>query len=464
MQIRSYIQNAETALPEQFAKKNPFTGQILHSVDSCGPIEIVKAIQSAQKGFAEWKKSSFTDRIQLLQAFAAVLEAHQDEYAKLEALDQGLPFKFVKQYSIQSAIKTLNNVIQELYAYKPTENKVYSPMGVIAIICTWNLSLRVISERLFAALGAGNTVIVKVSSDSPVTAVILQKLIRQCKAPEGLIQVVTSNQAEVKNLLVTHPGIKAVSFVGQLQTAAEILKQTSAQSLAQFKKIQISSGSKNTAVALTEPNDEIFKLVTESFMIGQGQLGWNSSRLFILEKHEEAWKQKLQDYLGHLKPCESIDDETSLWTPCIKKESFETFAELNSLARADQARLLQAGYPLNESQKHCYLPVTFTQDMSNCSTLQQDQVLAPLFILSTVKYPFDVAKYSNVSYFGLAAHLYGVESKLDKVAESLEVGLVCKNKWSVQVDGPTPGIKQSAFGIQDYRVFGDFFANVKNLT
>ena len=108
--------------------------------------------------------------------------------------------------------------------------------------------------------------------------------------------------------------------------------------------------------------------------------------------------------------------------------------------------------------------MTFTQDMSNCSTLQQDQVMAPLFILSAVKYPFDVAKYSNVSYFGFAAHLYGDTDKLLKVADSLDVGLICQNKWSAQVSGIPKAIKQSGFGLQDRRTFGDFFSNVKKLT
>jgi acyl-CoA reductase-like NAD-dependent aldehyde dehydrogenase len=81
-----------------------------------------------------------------------------------------------------------------------------------------------------------------------------------------------------------------------------------------------------------------------------------------------------------------------------------------------------------------------------------------------VKYPFDIQKYSNVSYFGLAAHLWGEPEKLIKIADSLEVGRVCKNKWSVQVFGASCAVKQSGFGLQDYRTFGDFFSNVKIVT
>ncbi len=463
MQICSFINNTSTSLETQFTKKNPFTSEVLHTVDSAGMLEVVMSVQAAQKAFAEWKVSTIENRLQLLQSFHNHLAMSKDTFARLEAVDQGLPFEFVRDYGLSSAIQSLDEVMRELVLFKPDDSLTYSPVGVISLICTWNLSLRTICERLFPAIAAGNAVIIKVSSQSPVTAMIISELIQLSQAPKGLIQVITSEQEEVKKLLVTHPGIKAVSFVGQLTHAAQVLNATTSASLQQFKKIQISTGAKNSAVALYEPTDENFNKVIESFATGQGQLGWNSSRLFILEKHESFWKEKITDFFQNVKPSESIDDK-SLWGPCLKSESFKTFAEISAIAISDQAKLIQTQFKLSDSQKKSYLPMTFTQDMSNCSTLQQDQVMAPLFILSTVKYAFDVAKYSNVSYYGFAAHLYGEPDKLGKVAEALDVGLICQNQWSAQVPGLCKATKQSGFGLQDRRAFGDFFSNVKKLT
>ncbi len=463
MQIRSFINNSETTLKTQFIKKDPFTGQPLHQVDSAGLLEVVTAIQAGQKAFAEWKTSSIENRIQLLQNFKTHLIKNADSFARFEAIDQALPIHFVKEHGLQSVFTILNEVIQELVDYKEVENVRYSSVGVISIITSWNLSFRLVCERLFPAIAAGNAVIIKVSSQSPVTSSLISELVQLAQAPAGLIQVVTSDQPEVNKLLVSHPGVRAISFVGQLANAAEILKTTTASSLQQFKKIQISTGSKNSAVALSEPDEVFFQSVIQTFVTGQGQLGWNSSRLFILEKFEDQWKEKITNYFDKMKPSESVDDP-SLWTPCLKEESFKTFAELSSLAVKDQARLLQTSISLTEAQKKSFIPMTFTQDMSNCSTLQQDQVMAPLFILSSVKYPFDVAKYSNVSYFGMAAHLFGPPEKLDKVADSLEVGMICKNNWSVGQYGIPKATKQSGFGLQDRRVFGDFFSNVKKMT
>lgn len=468
MIIHSFINGQETRPTSQnqshlLTKKNPYTGETQHQFHSADMLQAVTAIQQSQKFFAEYKQTTIEDRIQLLQKIKSYIESQKSKFAKLEAQDQGLHVGFVQSYSIDSSLSCLSDVINDLQNFQFNSSQKFSPVGVIAVITSWNLSFRIVSERLFPAIAAGNTVVLKISSTSPVTAAIWTEIIQACALPSGLIQILLSNDQDVKKVLVTHPGVRAVSFVGRLTNATEVMKWVASVGSQQFKKVQIATGSKNTAVVITEPNEEIFRLVMNSFLQGQGQLAWNSTRLFMLEKNEKIWHERIKQELSLLRPAESIEDQ-SVWTPVLKEESFQTFAEINALAVADQARLIRSEFKLTDFQKNSFLPMTFTQDMSNCSTLQQDQVMSPLFILSSVKYPFDVQKYSNVSYFGMAAHLWGEDEKLGKMAESLEVGLICKNKWSVQVFGAVKAVKQSGFGLQDYRTFGDFFSNAKILT
>lgn len=463
MVIQSFINSAFQKSAVQFSKLNPFTQEPLHQVEAADLMQAVQAIQGAQKAFLEWKSSSIEDRISLLTKIKESLEANKSKYAKLEALDQGLPLKFVDDHGVQAAIDSFASAIQQLRDFTADSAKFYSAVGVSVTIASWNLSLRVISERLAPALAAGNSVVIKVSSASPVTAHILGQILTDVQCPVGLVQVVVSNQSDVKEILISHPAVKAVSFVGNLKNSTEVFKKVAAQSGSYFKKIQIASGSKNSAVALGSVTDTPFEQIMASFMTGQGQLGWNSNRLFVLEKFEKEWTDKIGEYLANLKPSIGIEDG-SLWTPCLKADSFEHFAEIEKLAIQDQAHLIQVTDTRNSQQKQTFLKPTFTKDMSNCSTLQQDQVMAPLFILSVVKYPFDVAKYSNVSYYGQSAHIWAEDSKIAKVAEQLDVSQIFKNKWSAECHSPLKGVKQSGFGIQDYRVFGDFFSNVKTMT
>lgn len=385
MQITSFIDKVSYAGTGEFAKLNPFTHDALHKVQSCDLMGVVLAIQSANKAFTEWKVSTLEQRLQSIRQLQKKLSQNSLQYAQLEALDQALPLWYVKKYSIEASLV----LIDEMLAAPLIDS--LSPVGVIAIIASWNLSLKIILQRLVPAVLAGNSVIVKVSSQSPVTCSILTELCMHLP-----VNIVVTDDMEAKRALIAHPGVKAVSFAGRLETSAEVIQTCNKSALHNFKKIQISSGSKNSAFVLGEPEDKIFSEVLNSFMIGQGQLAWNSARLFILEKNEQAWEDRLRDYLTGLKPSEGIED-TSSWTPCLKSSSFEKFSEIKKQAAEDQAKLLQTNYALSEKQKLSYLAPIFTKDMSRCSTLQQDQIHSPFYILSTVKYPFDVAKYSNVS-------------------------------------------------------------------
>jgi acyl-CoA reductase-like NAD-dependent aldehyde dehydrogenase len=463
MHIHSYINNAfYTSSESQFTKLNPYTSEKLHSVDSCDLMGVVSAIASSNKAFAEWKASTIAERVSLVTKIKNVISENINEYAALEALDQGLPLFFVKEKSLGLAVQSISEQISATQSQKPSDLQ-FSAVGVLLIVASWNLSLRVIIDRLTPALLAGNSVIVKVSSSSPVTAFVLADILKKAETPVGLVNVIVTNDSEVKKVLVSHPGVRAVSFTGNIVSSGEILNLINKTSLQSFKKIQISSGTKNSAAVIGEPTTENFNHIMNSFMLGQGQMAWNSSRLFVVEKHEKEWEEKISAYLSALKPSESIED-TSAWSPCIKKESFDKFDEIKKMALDDKAQLLNAGYSLSDAQKKNFLPAVFTKDMSRCSTLQQDQIHSPFFILSTVKYPFDIPKYSNVSYFGFAAHLWGEREKLYKLAENLDVGLVAYNKSSVDLAGAVMGVKQSGFGLQDFQSFGVFYSNVKKIS
>lgn len=463
MQISSFVGPSWlTENQTQFVKLNPFTGEVLHNVSSCDLMGLVQAINAANKAFAEWKQSTPEDRLQLVEKFKAYLIENKNQIAISEAQDQALPLWFTSQAVVDSSIALIDSHIEEFKKDISIDSgHSYMPVGVVAVIASWNLSLKTVLARLVPAVLAGNAVVVKVSSQAPSTATVLGQMLQQVNAPAGLVNVLVSNDLDVQQTLVTHPGVKAVSVVGSLETSQSVLQNLNKLSSQNFKKLQIASGSKNSAVALSEPTDAVFNEVMNTFMLGQGQLAWNSSRLFVLEKFEVEWSEKIQNYLQNLKPSEAIED-SSVWTPCLKKKSFEKFEEIKAQAFEDKGKLLQSTNELKAGLAGRYLAPVFTKDMSRCSTLQQDQIHSPFFILSAVKYPFDVAKYSNVSYFGFASHLFGEPEKLKKVADGLEVGAAFYNSFSANTTRLWSATKQSGYGLQDDKALGAFFSNSKN--
>lgn len=442
-------------------KLNPFNQEALYIHPKNTIIDLVKTIQAANKAFADWKNSSLEDRLQLLEKIKAQYILKKDVIVLSEALDQGLSLDFTTRANYEMGLQLLNNFKQEITQQRdqPDNKKIFFANGVVAVILSWNLSNRLFIQKAISALMAGNTVIVKVSSHAISTAKKWKDILEQAGVAEGLIQFVVSDAADFKKLLVSHPGIKAVSLTGSLATSAAILKVQSETAEQQFKKVQINSGTKNTCAVLDAPNDDVVNQVLETFLIGQGQLAWNSSRLFILEKYQKEWIEALQNKLNSLKPATSVND-SSLWGPIVKTANIEKYGYYQKQAVDDQAKLIRTAAAAPSG----FAAPFFTYDMSNCSELQQDQLNLPVFVLSAVKYGFDIPKYSNVSYYGHSANIFSQNAPSDKIVNQLDVGLVSLNKWSIYQMISFKAVKQSAFGVQDCQIFGEFNSNVKILT
>ena len=443
-------------------KHNPFTQDVLYTYPKQNLMDLVKAIQLANKAYSEWKNSSLDDRLQLLEKIKAQYVLKKNEIILSEALDQGLSLDFTARANYQIGLQLLEQFKTELTSHRDlaASDKLFYASGVVAVILSWNLSNRLFIQKSIAALMAGNTVIVKVSSIAISTALQWQEILHLAGVTEGLIQFVISDATDFKKLLVTHPGIKAVTVTGSLATCAAILKTQNEVAEPQFKKIQINGGTKNTCVVLDAPDSKNAQKVMEAFLIGQGQLAWNSARLFILEKFQKEWIQALEDSFCDLKPSNSVEDR-SLWGPIVKIHNAVKYNDYKKQAVDDQAKIISAKAESVGSQ---FVPPLFTYDMSNCSELQQDQLNLPIYVLSAVKYGFDIPKYSNVSYYGHSANIFSQTAPSNKLTHQLDVGLISVNQWSIYQMNSFKAVKQSAFGIQDSQIFGEFNSNVKILT
>ncbi len=443
----------------QIIKINPFTQDVLYIHPKHTIIDLVKTIQMANKAFSEWKSSSLEDRLQLLEKIIAQYIFKKDDIILSEAFDQGLSLNFTTRANYEIGLQNLNQFKQEILNQRGQIDgkKMFFPNGVVAVILSWNLSNRLFIQKALSALMAGNTVIVKVSSQALSTAVQWKEILQAAGMLEGLVQFVVSDEADFKKLLISHPGIKAITVTGSLSTCASILKTQSGNAEQQFKKIQLNGGTKNTCVVLDAPDSKLTSDVLETFLIGQGQLAWNSARLFILEKFQKEWIQYLENTFHDLKPAISVHDP-SLWGPVVKTQFIDKYNYYKKQAVDDQAKLILTAFKDVPAQ---FVAPLFTYDMSNCSELQQDQLSLPVFVLSAVKYGFDVPKYSNVSYYGHSANIFSQSTPSEKIVNQLDVGLVSLNKWSVYQMNFFKAVKQSAFGLQDGQIFGEFNSNVK---
>lgn len=443
----------------QFPKYNPFNGEVLGNVTSSDAMDVIHAIQAAKKAQVEVEKWTLEQRADLLQKIAAKLEQKKEAIALQEALHQGLPLNFVKEKSVDYAIQQFRKAETSLREkiQQPAKDRFANPTGILSLILSWNLSLRLLSERLAPALAAGNICLIKVSEFSPVTAQIMGEVLTEVQALKGLVQFIQGRGADVGALMAAHPSIRGVNFVGKLCNAEKVIQGA----LPQFKKIQVHSGVKNNIFVLNEV-DFAAKMpqILQSFLIGQGQLCWNTTRVFILESFQKEFIEKLKECLANLKPATS-PQETSLWWPLISAEAVQQIETKSQQIKIEEGKLIVGGERFN-GPGYFFQP-TVSLDLPNCSEMQQEEMRGPLLILTAVKYQHEMLKWANTGYYGHSAVVWAPNyEKALKIAEKLDVGTVSVNSWfPADIE---PGHRQTTYGEVAMEPWGRFYSDVKVLT
>ncbi len=413
---------------------NPVDGVPLAQWKSAEEMDVIRCLQVSKKFLnlpASWPKE---ERQALLESMKISILKNTELWSTQEALYQGLPQNFVKESSFQHILHLLDKNIEALKK-PPNDSYLNSPTGVIAVITSWNLSFRLVMESLIPAWAAGNSVIIKISSKSPITAEILKTLFLEIDPPLGAGHILLGQGSKVGAFLAAHPGVRALSFVGKTITAEALIKSTAVQ----FKKLKIRGSTKNAALILPGfESNELWNRMLESFLIGHGQMGWSMSRLLTTEAEAPKIIERLKESLPKIKSALTFPNQ-SLKNELLKK------------AQAEQAKLL-----MPESQSY-----QFILDLPNCSDLQQDELSVPIFPIVTVKYLHELVRWANNTSYGNLAVLWGDENKARKLAEKLEFGGVWLNHWMKPQDESPWGLKQSAFGISENQAEGPFYSDKK---
>ncbi|UOE99885.1 aldehyde dehydrogenase family protein [Bdellovibrio reynosensis] len=458
MEILNYIHSefAPALNATSFTKLSPFDGSLLAQVSNSDAMDVIKAIQAAKKAQIAWKELAAPERANYLLKIAEHLEQKASEIAYQEALHQGLAQSFSRSNNVDVAVKNLRLVAAEVLDPLP-KNVLPSPVGVVGIITSWCLSLRLVTERLAPALAAGNTVIIKVSEHSPITAKVLADAINAANLPPGIVNILNGT-SDVGHILASHPGIRAISAAGKTSTMEAIAKA----SVSQLKKLQLSGSAKNACLILGDTDyKNLLPQILYPFLMGQSQLCWNISRVFVLENQAKDFTALVKNYFETLQPLKDPRGQ-EMWTPLISSAASESIDEKIQSGRQEHGKIL-VGAQKETSSGNFYRP-TVMLDLSNCSVLQQDELAGPLLLITPVKYQHEMLKWANTAYLGHSAVVWGPEEKLMKPAASLECAHVFLNGWLDAEPLTIFGHKQSSFGNPDMSWAGSFYSDVKKLT
>lgn len=438
---------------------NPSNGKVIAEVPIAGEREVEAALAAARKAFdsGPWPRLSLAERKGVLLKVSQGILDKAAELAKLESENAGKPIKESTFMDIPSAAKTFeyfannleNFLVPETVDLPAAESKarlVPEPRGVVVLIVPWNYPLLIASWKTACALAAGNTVILKPSSLTPLTALELSKIAEKAGLPEGVFTVINGPGSSVGESLCSDKRVDMVSFTG----SNEVGKQIAGYAAANAKKLTMELGGKSGAVVFKDCDLELAVNGSLcSIFLNQGQMCTAMSRIFVEDGIYNAFISDFTAKAKKIKLGDSLDYQTQMGPLASDTQRKKVIAYVEK-AKARGAKLLCGGkIPVDPALKDGFFfePTVFT-DVPQDSELFREEVFGPVACVNRFSTQDEALRMVNSTDFGLACSLWTKNQALaEAAAQKIDAGIVWANTYGMFYNElPYGGFKRSGFG------------------
>ena len=477
--ILNYINGDFVRGTQEFADVNPANGQVIAQVSEAGPDLVDQAVAAARKALhGEWGKLSSRDRASALYRIAEKIEARFDCFVAAEVADTGKPISLASKLDVPRAaanfrvfadlIKTagLESFQTETPDGKAAVNyAVRKPLGVVGIITPWNLPLLLLTWKVAPALACGNTVVVKPSEETPATATLLAEVMKEAGMPDGVYNVVHGfGPNSAGEFLTQHPDVNAVTFTGESQTGAAIMKTVSAS----VKPVSFELGGKNAAIVFADCEfDEALKGIAEAVFLNTGQVCLCAERVYVERAIFDRFVHALTDKAESLKIGSPLDASTEVG-PLISSQHRDKVLSYYKLAQDEGATVVSGGgVPSfgNELDGGSYVQPTIYTGLKESARCVKEEIFGPVCHVA----PFDSAEeaiaLANDTKYGLAASIWTTNLKRGhRVAQQMNVGITWVNCWFLRdLRTPFGGVGLSGIGREGGMHSLNFYSELNNI-
>ncbi|VAX34952.1 Aldehyde dehydrogenase [hydrothermal vent metagenome] len=434
---------------------NPSTGNVFAQVANANVSDMEAAIKSARTAYDSglWTKMSVAERGIYLKKIASLIRKNAKELADLETADIGKTVKQASLIDVVTAADCFEYFSSVSDAFNTRENKVdmpvksmteIEPMGVVGAIIPWNYPLIMAAWKLAPALITGNTIILKPSPLGCVSVMRLAQIMVEAGLPEGVVNIIASDNVEVSENLVKSLYVDMISFTGGTETGKAVMKLSSNT----LKKVTLELGGKspNIVFADCDMSAAIGGTLTAIFM-NQGQMCTAGSRLFIEESIYDEFLAKLVEKTRKLKIGDAADYQTS-FGPLVSREHRDKVLAVIEQAVNEGAKIECGGKIPEGLDRGAYLEPTILSNVDNSMVIAQEEVFGPVLCVMKFLNSSNVGRIANDSQYGLAACIWTKdENKAQALAKKLQCGTVWINTYGGFFNqAPFGGYKQSGIG------------------
>jgi aldehyde dehydrogenase (NAD+)/betaine-aldehyde dehydrogenase len=440
-----------------FATGNPATGEELTTVARATAADVDAAVTAARGALdGAWAKTSPAKRSRMLNRLAQLLDERTDELATLESRNNGKP-RWQSAAEIKTAVATLElfaGAAQHLYGRSHVVNPsvltytLREPVGVCAAIIPWNYPLMMAAWKVAPALAAGNTLVLKPASATPLTALALGALALEAGIPGGVLNVVTGPGGEVGEALAAHPGVNKVAFTGETETGRRIAA-VAAQSL---KRVSLELGGKSPNVVFADADlDAAVVGSLWAIYYSAGQSCEARSRILVQEEVYEPFARAFTQKAAALRIGDPLADDTQVGSLISRAHAARVLGYVTGAIDAG-GELLTGGAANGELppglDAQAFVRPTVIGGITNEMAIAREEVFGPVVTLQSFADEAEAVAWANDVRYGLAATVWtGDGARGHRMAQRIKSGAVGINTPFVAFPGiPFGGFKESGYG------------------
>lgn len=436
---------------------SPVDGRLLTAVARGGQADIDAAVAAGRAAFEDrrWSGMAPAARKRVMIQFADLVLAAGDELALMETLDMGKPVKYAKGVDVNSAancIRWYGEAVDKIYdEIAPTADSALAlirrePVGVVGVIVPWNYPMIMAAWKIAPALAAGNSVVLKPSEKSPLTALRLADLALQAGIPAGVFNVVPGFGAEAGSPLALHMDVDCIAFTGSTPVGKQI-HVMAGQSNLKRAWTELGGKSPNIVFADCPDLDRAVEAAVGGIFFNQGESCNAPSRLFVEERIRDAFLEKALKLVPQYAPGNPLDKNTVMGA-IVDQVQLDNVMRYIGLGQSEGATLLAGGALASPVAGGCYVQPTIFGGVTPGMTIAREEIFGPVLSVLSFTDAADVVRQANASVYGLQAGVWTRDiNKAHSVARALRAGTVHVNSYDEDdITVPFGGFKQSGVG------------------
>ncbi len=442
-----------------FPTYDPSTGEVLAQVAEGDREDVNLAVKAARKAFDQgpWRKMTPSERGRLIWKLGDLIDAHLEEFAYLESLDNGKPLTVARaadvplaaelfRYMAGWATKLEGNTIPLSVPYTPGAKylsyTLREPVGVVGQIIPWNFPLLMAAWKLGPALATGCTVVLKPAEQTPLSSLRLGELIIESGFPEGVVNIVPGYGETAGAALAAHTDVDKVAFTGSTEVGRMIVHAAAGN----LKRVSLELGGKSPNVVFKDADMEVaIPGAASAIFFNHGQCCCAGSRLYIEKEVFDKVVEGIAEKAKKIRVGAGLDPKTQMG-PLVSEEQLTRVCGYLESGFSQGAKAIAGGH--KKGDKGYFVEPTVLVETREDMKVVQEEIFGPVVVAMPFTNAEELVSRANDNVYGLAAGIWTQDiSKAHRLAESMQAGTVWINCYNI-FDAALPfgGYKQSGWG------------------